>query len=401
MLRLRVIDYYKGESQQIEIDPETLDQEEYWIGSEASCDLMLTGLNTDQVHACICPGKDHYYFKYFGNLEHDVYLNNTPARCHNHVLQTGDMIRMGQYILMVEAWELPTKRSTPDLIHSGNALENQDVQLLTQQAIQPSDPWPPGETLLHCVRVIQETPKAKTFSFVSKSFREFSYQPGQQLYLRVEIDGAIAPYPYFIVSSPTRPYTLDITIQLVEDNPTPNDQVSNWLYEHLHIGSRLTAYDSPSGSLVYAPDPPDKVLFISEGIGVLPFVSMTRWTYDTATSVDIVFVHAAPTINEILFQQELLEFSYRMPDFRLVMTLTESYPGQSWMGYRGPITASLLQAVVNDLPTRDVYVCGTRTFLEAIRQILMVSGLPLNQYHEAEIQDHLLQPSIPAMSYGE
>jgi ferredoxin-NADP reductase len=245
----------------------------------------------------------------------------------------------------------------------------------------------PKTTLLRCLRIIQETLTTKTILFVPDSTQWFDYQPGQQLILGVEIEGTWISCPFFIGSSPTRPHTIDITIQCTQQEHYPFKRLSNWLYDHLQVGSEVTAQGLPTGQFICAANLSDRVLLISDGMGINPFMSMMRWANDTATSIDIILVHSAPTVDDILFQQELIEFSYRIPNFQLVMTLTESSSNQAWLGYRGPITDSLLQSVADDLFSRDVYVCGDDQFLVSIWEILQSQGLPPSQYHAASLHE--------------
>lgn len=249
-------------------------------------------------------------------------------------------------------------------------------------------------TLLRCVRIIQEAAMTKTILFVPDSAQWFDYKPGQQIILEVEIEGNWITCPYFIGSSPTRPHTIDITIQRTQQERNSFERLSNWLYDHLQIGSEVIAQGLPTEQFTCAENSPDKVLFISDGMGINPFMSMIRWAYDTAAPTDMILVHSASTLDDILFQQELVEFSYRIPNFRLAMTLTESSSSEMWIGYRGPITDLLLQSVADDLMSRDVYVCGDNQFLASVWKILQSQGFPKAQYHEASLQEQVSDAAI-------
>jgi ferredoxin-NADP reductase len=272
-----------------------------------------------------------------------------------------------------------------------------DVNSQEQRSTAPS-PLPETSisktTLLRCVRIIQETLTTKTILFVPDSTQWFDYKPGQQLILGVEIEGTWLTCAYFIGSSPTRPHTIDITIQHTQQERHPFERLSNWLYDHLQVGSETTAEDLPTGQFICPTNPSDQVLLISDGMGINPFMSLLRWASDTDIPIDIILVHSAPTLDDILFQQELVEFSYRIPNFQLVMTLTESSPNQVWLGYRGPVTDSLLQSVADDLLSRNVYVCGDDQFLVSIWEILQSQGLPQSQYHAASLHEQVNNAAI-------
>ena len=67
------------------------------------------------------------------------------------------------------------------------------------------------EETLVCCQVRQETHDVKSFFFMSKEGRTFSFEPGQFITLELEIDGETINRCYTISSAPTRPHTISIT----------------------------------------------------------------------------------------------------------------------------------------------------------------------------------------------
>lgn len=95
------------------------------------------------------------------------------------------------------------------------------------------------------------------------------------------------------------------------------------------------AVHGPVGQFNSIDFPADKVLYLSGGVGITPVMSMARWSYDTNTNADAVFVHSARTPRDIIYRRELDTMSSRIENFR-VHTICERFEsGQPWSGYRG------------------------------------------------------------------
>lgn len=203
----------------------------------------------------------------------------------------------------------------------------------------------------------------------------FDFRPGQFVTIEPVIDGRPVPRCYSVSSTPSRPCTFSITVKRV-----PGGLVSNWLHDHLRAGDSLTV-SAPQGDFNIVDRPAERILMLSGGSGITPVMSMLRWLHDTAADVDIHFVHAARSPEDIIFRREL-EAMDRAND-RLQLSVTcESTGSGSWPGHRGRLSASILQQMVPDLSERTVFTCGPEPYMEAMRDILGGLGFPAGQYHE-------------------
>ena len=150
------------------------------------------------------------------------------------------------------------------------------------EQLQYAPCWQQGTAELQCVDRIDETHagglvSAATFIFQARVPARFNYQPGQFLLLSMPINGDVHQRAYSLSSSPSRPYSLAITVQRVEGG-----LVSNWLLDCFAPGQRLTA-QAPAGDF-YLPTSqlPQRVLLLSAGSGIAPMLSISRWLLDTA-----------------------------------------------------------------------------------------------------------------------
>lgn len=247
----------------------------------------------------------------------------------------------------------------------------------TSSLIGSEGVWSGGKTKVRCVGVIAETHDTKTYTFVSEPRVLFHFKPGQFVTIEVPIDGRVLRRSYTISSSPSRPYTLSITVKRV-----PKGWMSNWLYDNMAEGLRIDI-TGPSGHFNYLDHPSMSPLLLSGGSGVTPVMSMLRWIADTGSAADVVFLNNVRTPQDVIFHQELLHLSSRMGQrLKLGIVPGEVPAGQIWNGLTGRFSAELLKSFAPDFMARDVFVCGPAGYMETVRETLQSLGYPMERYHE-------------------
>ena len=237
--------------------------------------------------------------------------------------------------------------------------------------------WQRGRTRLRCVRVTPETHDVKTFTFITDPARVFSYKPGQFITLEVPIDGKIIRRSYTISSSPSRPYTLTITVKRA-----PNSTVSKWLHENLTPGFELNIA-GPNGQFSCFHGPAQKLLFIAAGSGITPIMSMLRWLSDTASPTDVVLIYSVRTPSDIIFERELYLIGSKLGDkLRLGIVPAQVQAGQVWNGLTGHFDEKLLTHFAPDFLEREVYMCGPTAYMETVKGALNGAGFPVHRLHQ-------------------
>ncbi|WP_371347553.1 2Fe-2S iron-sulfur cluster-binding protein [Ancylobacter sp. IITR112] len=246
----------------------------------------------------------------------------------------------------------------------------------------PLPAWnPEGDDALTVLAIREETADVKTFVLAPQEPCLFHYRPGQFLTLELTIDGETINRCYTIASAPTRPHTLAITVKRVPGGP-----VSNWLHDHVRVGSSLRAV-GPMGEfscfLQGTPAPAPKYLFLSGGSGITPLMSMARTFHDLAVPRDIVFVHAARSPADIIFRDELELMARNQPGaFRFAPICEADSPFAPWHGLRGRVSLGVLEHVAPDFREREVFVCGPAPFMKAVRELLKGAGFDMARHHE-------------------
>ena len=245
----------------------------------------------------------------------------------------------------------------------------------------PSDPgadaWAGGRMRVRCVRVIQETADVKSYVFAPVAPAQIRFKAGQFTTLELPVPGRSLRRSYTISSSPSRPFTLSITVKRLHLG-----WVSNWLYDTMAVGTELDML-GPSGRFTYADHPADKLLMISAGSGVTPMMSMLRHLADVAAPSQVCFVNNVRTPADIIFERELLQLSAELgPSLSLRIVPARLASGQSWNGLTGSINPTLLQALVPDLLERETFLCGPAGYMTTVREILESLDYPMSRLHE-------------------
>lgn len=245
---------------------------------------------------------------------------------------------------------------------------------------------------LVCTEVTQVTHDVKSFVLQPAYPGLFRFQPGQYLTLTVTVDGQQLNRCYTIASSPSSPDSVTITVKR-----SPGGPVSNWLHDTLRPGDTVPV-TGPLGAFSIDQHARGKYLFLSAGSGITPLMSMTRAIRDRGQDADVVFVHHARTPADIVFRDELAEIADSSPGIRVVTVCTRDSADDGWTGLRGRLTLSMLHAIAPDLTDREVFSCGPRPYLEAVRAILVDARVDDRRRHEESFTFPGTVPPPPAAS---
>ena len=233
----------------------------------------------------------------------------------------------------------------------------------------------PRDLRLTCVRRRQEAADVVTFAFRDEDGRPFTHLPGQALTLALPLPGEVAWRSFTIASAPNVSGEVELTVKAA-----PNGFATRWMHDNLNEGVTIEAR-GPIGQFSIAHHYAPAFALVSGGSGVTPMMSMLRWLADRGETVDVVFIHAARTPDDVLFAQELAELDRRMPNLRIVTVVSDVPQGQSWTGYRGMIDRRMMAHMVPYIAQREVFCCGPSGFMSAIGRIYDAEGGDASHFH--------------------
>lgn len=212
-----------------------------------------------------------------------------------------------------------------------------------------------------------------TFWLEPKKGEMPNYQPGQHLPIEVVIDGENVARRYTLSSSPSRPGRLAISVKRIDGG-----RVSNWLLDHLQVGSTLTT-QSPDGSFHLSTQHQQPLLLLSAGSGVTPMLSMLRYLADNQQIQDVVFYHQCRSVEDIPCRVELEALKQRHPGLKVFISLTQA--PVDWFGLKGRLSLSHLKQIQH-VTARQVFVCGPDGFMQKAKSLLLRKGLAEESYHQ-------------------
>lgn len=251
------------------------------------------------------------------------------------------------------------------------------------KSVSPVDAEParngPVLSELVCVERWNETIDVVSFRFQAGEPMKFGYKPGQFMTFVLEISGEQVCRSYTLSSSPSRPYSLMVTIKRVAGG-----LVSNYLIDHLQPGQRVRVLP-PMGQFNLVDIPAQKYLFLSAGCGITPMYSMSRYLTDTQIDADIAFVHSARSDADIIFKSSLETMANRFNAFKLSYAL-ESAAASLLFSPKisfdiGRLTTQMLQTLVPDVAERTVYLCGPEPYMQAVKALLAELNFDMNRLH--------------------
>lgn len=208
--------------------------------------------------------------------------------------------------------------------------------------------------------VIPETADSATIRF--RPGRGWTpHEAGQWARIGIEIDGVRHWRSYSLSTAAGHDPAITVTAR---------GQVSEALVHGTKVGDVLFLA-VPEGDFTL-PDQTRPLLMLTAGSGLTPVMSMIRTLVPRRSDVDLVLVHAAPSPEESLFREELLELADQSPGFRVVEWFREH------RGRRLDLSDSAdLDEACPDWRERAAYACGPSSFLEVAQARWEASGLGL------------------------
>jgi ferredoxin-NADP reductase len=221
--------------------------------------------------------------------------------------------------------------------------------------------WSARELRGQVIDVRPETEDSATVTIKPGWGFSAEYQPGQYVGIGLRLDGRWHWRSYSLTSVPRRnDKRITITVKA-----TPEGFLSTHLVNGVKPGT-IVRLAAPKGDFALPDPPPPKVLFVSAGSGITPLMAMLRSLKARGQSPDIVHIHSAPSVDAVIFRDELRELEKQQSGYRLHLQLTRT---------DGHLDFDELDALVPDWQDRPTWACGPTAMLDVVEKVWGDAGL--------------------------
>jgi ferredoxin-NADP reductase len=142
----------------------------------------------------------------------------------------------------------------------------------------------------------------------------------------------------------------------------------------LKVGDEVVDVEQPKGDWQLPEDTNREYVFVAGGIGITVFRCMLRYIRDTGEPYRVTLVYSNRDRESTPFLDELVELERSLPNFRLVLTMTQD---DGWEGETRYVSADLLRDHLDgDLGHYTYLVAGPPPMVESVVEQLSAAGVP-------------------------
>ena len=202
---------------------------------------------------------------------------------------------------------------------------------------------------------------------------EVDFRPGQYFWVELQNRGYEDEKGLrrhiSVVTSPTERGVLGLCTRL-------RDTAFTQTLAELKLGDEVDV-EQPKGDWVLPEDTSRPYVFIAGGIGITVFRCMLRYIADTGEPYRVTLVYSNRDRASTPFLDELQELGKTIPDFKLVLTMTQD---EGWEGESRYVSAELLSDNLDgELADHTYLVAGPPALVEAVTEELSTAGVPEEQ----------------------
>jgi ferredoxin-NADP reductase len=203
--------------------------------------------------------------------------------------------------------------------------------------------------------------------------KEVDFRPGQYFWVELpnrgyEDEKGLRRH-ISVVTSPTEKGVLGLCTRL-------RDTAFKKTLAELKVGDEVEV-EPPKGDWQLPEDTSPPYVFIAGGIGITVFHSMLRYIADTGEPYRVTLVYSNRDRASTPFLDELQVLERTIPDFKLVLTMTQD---EGWEGESRYVSAELLRDYLEgELGDHTYLVAGPPALVEAVTGQLSGAGVPDEQ----------------------
>ncbi|KQQ83547.1 ferredoxin reductase [Arthrobacter sp. Leaf137] len=234
-------------------------------------------------------------------------------------------------------------------------------------------PWHPQEFMAECVETVPEAGGMMTFVFRRCDGAPLAFRAGQYVNIAFPVNGEDqepVDRSYSLSSSPTEPWTFSVTVKR-----DAGGLVSPWVHDNVRPGTVLDML-GPVGAF-HLPDADRRAryLFLAAGAGITPVMSMLRTIHDLPGTADVVVLYHGAEAGGFAFHKELAYIASVDSRVKVFYALGDRGRPEEWEGFKGRLSAAMIDEVAPDANGRQVYACGPEGYLNTATELLKKVGV--------------------------
>jgi ferredoxin-NADP reductase len=198
---------------------------------------------------------------------------------------------------------------------------------------------------------------------------EMDFKPGQYFHVTLpslgyEDDKGLRRH-ITLVTSPNEKGVLGFATRM-------RDSAFKRTLHELPVGSEVEV-EAPKGTFGLPEDPSRPLVFVAGGIGITVFRSMLRYISEEQLPYRVTLIYSNRDRESTAFLDEMRELEQALPDFRLVLTMTQD---ASWEEETRKVDAEFVQDYLgDDLNQFTFMVAGPPAMAEGVQGALVEAGV--------------------------
>lgn len=222
-------------------------------------------------------------------------------------------------------------------------------------------------------KVVSETPTTSSVYISGKNLEKLNVKPGQFVMIRVLSGKYIREEHPFSVSAIPKNGQFRLTIRNSGDYTAKIPEL---------VPGSTVLVSGPFGRFTDEIAVTDKRLFIAGGVGVTPLGTLARAAIIAKKDSALIYGNRMPS--DVALKAEI----DNLADHGLKTTYVYSDPPAGYKGEQGYVTAELIERLVPDYMSRDVFLCGPPVMMEGVVKGLLDNKFPADQLHYEQFSLH-------------
>ncbi|EKT55976.1 NADH oxidoreductase [Providencia sneebia] len=221
----------------------------------------------------------------------------------------------------------------------------------------------PNRMQIHSIN--QETADVWTINLINHDF--YLYSPGQYALVSIKNSDEVMR-AYTLSSTPGQSRFISITVRRLDDGVG-----SSWLTNAVKPGDYLWFSDA-QGDFSCAQLNSDQYLMLAAGCGVTPIMSMVRWLMANKPEANVKVLFNVRDKQQVIFADEWQQL-IECYSSRLQLCIMAETPDNGEIA-EGRLTQEKLLALVPDIDSRVVMVCGPTPYMKNAKQFAENLNVP-------------------------